>query len=76
MRLSADAEQSYREALAYNQHYAFAHLHLARLLQEKGSREDARRELEAFWADWRNADPDAFDTIQARQMNGPLGIKN
>jgi serine/threonine protein kinase/tetratricopeptide (TPR) repeat protein len=76
MRLSADAEQSYREALAYNQHYAFAHLHLARLLKEKGAREDARRELEAFWADWRNADPDAFDTIQARQMNGPLGIKN
>ncbi len=76
MKLPVDAEQAYRDALAYNQHYALARLHLARLLQERGAREEARHELEAFWTDWRNADPEAFEAIQARQMNDQLGIKN
>ncbi len=76
MKLPTDAEQSYRDALSYNQHYALARLHLAALLKGRGAREEARRELEAFWADWRNADPDAFETIQARKMKDQLGTKN
>jgi serine/threonine protein kinase/Tfp pilus assembly protein PilF len=62
-----EAEQSYREALAYNPHYALARFHLARLLKARGSLAEARRELDSFLADWRTADSDAVELIKAGQ---------
>ncbi len=70
MKQPADAEQAYRDVLAYNPHYAISHLHLARLLKAKGSPADARHEIEAFWTEWQRADSDAIETVEARQIAG------
>ena len=63
MKLPSDAEQAYRESLAYNPHFAQSRLNLARLLEAKGSLSDARREMDLF-----RADPDAPETIEARKI--------
>jgi tetratricopeptide (TPR) repeat protein/tRNA A-37 threonylcarbamoyl transferase component Bud32 len=63
-----DAERSYREALSYNSHYALARFHLARLLEGQGSKEDARFELELFLEDWKEADPDVRELVEARKI--------
>jgi serine/threonine protein kinase/tetratricopeptide (TPR) repeat protein len=60
MKLPRDAEQTYREALDYNPHYALARLHLARLLAANGKQQEARKEMEAFRAEWKNADADVI----------------
>ena len=49
---------------------------LARLLGSKASLDDARREMEAFWAEWQGADSDAAETIEARQISARLGMEN
>jgi serine/threonine protein kinase/tetratricopeptide (TPR) repeat protein len=76
MKQPADAEQAYRDGLAYNPHYALSQLHLARLLKAKGSFADARSELEAFWTEWQRADPDTVETIEARRIAAALQMKN
>jgi tetratricopeptide (TPR) repeat protein len=76
IKMPKEAGDAYRDALSYNPHYALAHFHLARMLKTRGSSADARRELESFWAEWHNADPDNFEVIQARQLNQQLEIKN
>jgi serine/threonine protein kinase/tetratricopeptide (TPR) repeat protein len=73
MKQGTDAEQMYREGLDYNPHYALSRLHLARLLQAKGSTAEARREMEAFWTVWQKADPDAVETIEAHKIAASLG---
>jgi len=72
MKLQPDAEQAYRDALAYNPHYALARFHLAKLLQSRGRQDEALRQLDAFWTEWRNADPDAPETVAARQISRHL----
>jgi tetratricopeptide (TPR) repeat protein len=72
MKQPADAEQAYREGLAYNPYYALSHLHLARLLKANGALEDARRELETFETEWQQADPDTVETREARQLAAAL----
>jgi tetratricopeptide (TPR) repeat protein/tRNA A-37 threonylcarbamoyl transferase component Bud32 len=76
MKLSPNAEQAYNKSLAYNSHFAPARLHLAQLLEAKGSLSDARREVEAFWAEWQEADPDTAETKLARQLMAKPGMEN
>jgi predicted Zn-dependent protease len=63
-----EAEQAYRDALAYNPHYGLARFHFAKLLKDKGSLQDARREVEAFLAEWSQADPDTVEVLEARNI--------
>ena len=63
-----EAEQAYRDALAYNPHYGLARFHFAKLLKDKGSLQDARREIEAFLAGWNQADPDSAEVVEARKI--------
>ncbi len=63
-----EAEQAYRDALTYNPHYGLARFHFAKLLKDKGSLKDAQREIEAFLADWNQADPDMAEVIEARNI--------
>jgi tetratricopeptide (TPR) repeat protein len=72
MKKSAEAEQAYRDSLAYNPHFAFSRFHLARLLHSKNTLPEARRELETFWQEWQGADPDAMETIAARKLSSAL----
>jgi serine/threonine protein kinase/Tfp pilus assembly protein PilF len=74
MKRLSEAEQAYRDALSYNPHFAFARFHLARLLKNKGSLRDARRELETFLGEWQNADPDAPELVEARQIIKSLSM--
>jgi tetratricopeptide (TPR) repeat protein len=76
MKMPQDAEDVYCEALEYNPHYALARFHLARLLKSNGAREDARREMQLFWTEWQNADPDGAEVTEGRRINAQLGIKN
>ncbi len=68
MNQSEPAEQSYREALNYNPHYALARFHLSHLLHGEGMHEDAKVEIEKFLADWSEADPEAPELIEARAI--------
>ncbi len=72
MNRPADAEQAYRDALAYNQHFAFSQLNLARLLQARGALDEARLALDAFWTEWRRADADTDEATAARQIGARL----
>jgi tetratricopeptide (TPR) repeat protein len=65
---TADAEGAYRDALQYNPHYGLAHFHLARLLYESGRRPDARRELDVFLSEWKDADNDAPEVVAAQGL--------
>jgi len=76
MKLLPDAEQAYQDALSYNPHYAFARFHLARLLAADGRPDDARRELEAFWTEWREADPETPEAMEARKLGSQLDRSN
>jgi tetratricopeptide (TPR) repeat protein len=78
MRQPLDAEQAYRDALDYNAHYALAHFHLAKLMQNKGAMEEARKHTQSFLAEWQNAEPDTGEIIEAKKMmalpkSGPAG---
>jgi serine/threonine protein kinase/tetratricopeptide (TPR) repeat protein len=68
-----DAEQSYRDSLAYNSRYALAHFHLARLLARAGRKPEARDQLNQFRAAWAGADPNAPEIIAANQLLNTLG---
>jgi tetratricopeptide (TPR) repeat protein len=68
MKNAPEAQKAYREALAYNPHYALARFHLARLLNNEGSIDEARNEMELFLTDWRNADADATELAEARKI--------
>ena len=63
-----EAEQAYRDALTYNPHYGLARFHFAKLLKDKGSLQDARREVETFLAAWNQADPDTAEVVEARKI--------
>jgi serine/threonine protein kinase/tetratricopeptide (TPR) repeat protein len=63
-----EAEQAYRDALTYNPHYGLARFHFAKLLKDKGSLQDAQREVEAFLTDWNQADPDLLEVVEARNI--------
>lgn len=62
------AEQAYRNALAYNPHFALARLHLARLLSETGRKAEAHEEAQRFLAGWKDADSNLPELGQARQL--------
>lgn len=72
MKQLQEAEQCYRDSLSYNPHYALARFHLARLLRAKGSLADARQEMSAFLDEWRHADSDAAEVVEARQILGKI----
>jgi tetratricopeptide (TPR) repeat protein len=68
MNQKESAEQSYREALEYNPHFAQARFHLARLLDNNGKHEEAREEIDKFLIDWAEADPETPELAQAMAM--------
>jgi len=72
MKQPREAEQAYRDALAYNQHYALASFHLAKLLKSAGSPSDSRTEMNKFLAEWQDADPDAAEVIEAKEIVAQL----
>jgi tetratricopeptide (TPR) repeat protein len=76
MQMIQDAEDIYRDALDYNPHYALARFHLARLLKNRGAREQARQEIQIFWTEWRGADPDAIEVVEGKKISQQLGISN
>jgi eukaryotic-like serine/threonine-protein kinase len=76
MKQPADAQQAYQDSLAYNPHYALSRIHLARLLKSKGSLDAARGEMGLFLKDWQGADPDAMESIEARNILAGLGMTN
>ena len=63
-----EAEQAYRDALSYNPNYGLARFHFAKLLKDKGSLDDARREVEVFLAGWSQADPDTAEVVEAKKI--------
>ena len=63
-----DAENAYREALSYNPHYALARFHLSLLLNGRGNHEDSLREMELFLEDWKDADADVHELVEARKI--------
>ncbi len=65
-----DAERAYQDALAYNMHFGLARFHLAILLKATGHPTDARREMQSFLSEWKDADPDAAEIVTARQILG------
>ncbi len=68
MGKTSEAEQSYRDALAYNPHYGIAYLHLARLLKFTGSLSEARGAVQSFLTEWQNADPDIPEVVAAKKL--------
>ena len=62
------AEESYTDALKYNQNYTLARFHLSRLLESNGKAEEARQEIKKVLADWQDADPDMPELVKARSM--------
>ena len=62
------AEESYTDALKYNQNYTLARFHLSRLLESNGKAEEARQEIKKVLADWKDADPDMPELVKARSM--------
>jgi Flp pilus assembly protein TadD len=67
------AERDYRDALAFNPHYALAAYHLGMLLHVAGKTEEARRELAAFAAEWKDADPTVLEVKQAANLRTDSG---
>jgi tetratricopeptide (TPR) repeat protein/predicted Ser/Thr protein kinase len=67
------AERDYRDALAYNPHYALARVHLGMLLRSAGRAEEARRELAAFAAEWKDADPAVPELKQLAGLSADSG---
>jgi len=65
-----EAENSYRQALAYNSHCAPSHFYLARLLQNDRKVAEARQEAEEFLREWQNADPGVPELAAARAIAG------
>jgi eukaryotic-like serine/threonine-protein kinase len=74
MNRATDAQKAYEESLAYNPHCAFARLHLARLLRNMDSQDGARREMKLFLEDWRGADSDAPESVEAKKIMAGLGM--
>lgn len=72
MKQPAEAEETYREALDYNPHFALGRFHLARLLKSKGAVEDARHEMQLFLKEWQGADPDAVELVEAKKFMADL----
>ncbi len=68
MKLPTDAQQAYQDSLAYNPHYALAQFHLAMLLKRQGVRMEAQSQFNAFLQEWRTADPDIREVIEARKQ--------
>ncbi|MBN1570939.1 MAG: protein kinase [Acidobacteria bacterium] len=68
MNRMPDAQDAYHEALSYNRHYALARFHLAKLLKNAGSLDEARRETAIFLTEWQMADPDCMEMVEARQI--------
>jgi eukaryotic-like serine/threonine-protein kinase len=75
IKLTKDAEDAYRDALSYNAHYALARLHLAKLLNSRGAWQEARGELDGFWGEWRNADPEVLEIVEARRLKDQLASR-
>ncbi len=65
-----DAGDSYRQALAYNSHYALSHFYLARILQNDRKVVEARQEAEQFLREWQSADPGVLELAAARAIAG------
>ncbi len=70
LKRSSDADRAYQDALAYNMHFGLARFHLASLLKATGHPADARREMQSFLEEWKDADPDDAEVVAARQMLG------
>ncbi len=65
-----EAGDSYRQALAYNSHFALSHFHLAHILQNDRQVAEARQEAEQFLREWQNADSGIPEIAAARAIAG------
>ena len=54
--------------------YPLAHVGLARALAKAGDISASRREYEAFFAMWKDADPDLPVLVEARQEYARAGV--
>jgi serine/threonine protein kinase/Tfp pilus assembly protein PilF len=68
MKQPPDAEQAYRDALSYNPHFALARFRLAKLMQNSGALDEARKEMQSFLVEWQNAEPETVEMIEAKQI--------
>jgi len=68
LKYPQNAEEAYRDALAYNPHYALAHFHLGRLLLAGWRNAEALSELKTFQQEWPDADLDTPEVVAARRM--------
>ncbi len=72
LKRPSDAERAYQDALSYNMHFGLARFHLASVLKATGHPADARREMQTFLMEWKDADPDDAEVVTARQILGQL----
>ena len=66
--MQIEAEKTYREALAFNPHFASAQYHLANLLFTQERPEEAREVLDGFLDTWRSADEQAPELVNGRSL--------
>ncbi len=64
----SEAERAYRDALAYNPHYALGRFHLASLLEKAHRPAEAERELQSFFSEWSSADKDIQEVVLANRI--------
>jgi len=62
-----DAIVEFRRILAASPHYPLAQYYLARAFEGKGMADDARNTYLAFLEDWKNADQDIPELVEARK---------
>jgi serine/threonine protein kinase/tetratricopeptide (TPR) repeat protein len=72
LRRPSDAQRAFEDALSYNPHYGLARFHLASLFKAVGRGAEARDGMQAFLAEWKDADSTAAEVVAARQMLGQL----
>jgi eukaryotic-like serine/threonine-protein kinase len=68
MKRLPDAQQAYQDALSYNPHYAFARFHIALLLKKQGLQMEAQKQFGIFLEEWRTADPEIPEVLEARKQ--------
>ncbi len=68
MSRHAQAEEAYRNALAYNPHFPPTRFHLSSLLLKMGDQAKAREQLQMFLSEWKDADTNLPEALAAQQM--------
>ena len=63
-----EAERDYRDAIAFNDHYALARFHPARLLARSDRTSECLPEVAAFLGEWSQADEAMPEVREAKAM--------